>query len=149
VRVARTFVEGRLKTYGKTAGSVREVPLSNRAWMALDSLPPRVDTRLVFPGPRGNHVNLRNFRRREWHPALDAAGVEPRRIYDLRSTFASQALAAGVSVFELARIMGTSVRMIERHYGALLQGSGDAIRGKLDTYLDRLGQDRATASESE
>jgi integrase len=63
----------------------------------------------VFPGPRGNHINLRNFRSREWHPALDAAGVEPRRIYDLRSTFASQALAAGVSVFELARIMGTSV----------------------------------------
>ena len=41
-----------------------------------------------------------------------------KRIYDLRSTFASQALAAGVSVFELARIMGTSVRMIERHYGS-------------------------------
>ena len=40
--------------------------------------------------------------------------------------FASQALAAGVSLFELARIMGTSVRMIERHYGTLLQGSGDA-----------------------
>jgi hypothetical protein len=31
--------------------------------------------------------------------------------------------------------MGTSVRMIERHYGTLLQGSGDAIRGKLDAYL--------------
>jgi hypothetical protein len=41
-----------------------------------------------------------------------------------RSTFASTALAAGVSVFELARIMGTSVRMIERHYGTLLDGSG-------------------------
>ena len=54
-----------------------------------------------------------------------------------------------MSVFELARIMGTSVRMIEHHYGTLLHGSGDAIRGKLDTYLDRLGQDRATASESE
>jgi integrase len=73
--------------------------------------------------------------------ALDAAGIPPRRIYDLRSTFASQALAAGVSVFELARIMGTSVRMIERHYGALLQGSGDAIRGKLDVYLESLEED--------
>jgi hypothetical protein len=44
--------------------------------------------------------------------------AEPRRIYDLRSTFASNALAADVTVFELARVMGTSVRMIERHYGA-------------------------------
>jgi hypothetical protein len=67
----------------------------------------------------------------------------------LRSTFASQALAAGVSVFELGRIMGTSVRMIERHYGALLQGSGDAIRGKLDAYLDRLGQESPTSGEAE
>jgi len=119
------------------------------AMAALDDLPPRLDTRLVFPGPRGAHVNLRNFRRREWHPALDAPGVPPRRLYALRSTFASQALAAGVSVFELARIMGTSVRMIERHYGALLQGSGDAIRGKLDAYLDRSGQEMATASDGE
>ena len=56
----------------------------------------------------------------------------PARIYDLRSTFASNALAAGVSVFQLARIMGTSVRMIERHYGAMLDGSGAEIAGRLD-----------------
>src|SRR4029079_13732343 len=134
VRVARTHVEGRTKAYGKTSASVREVPLSRRALDALDDVPARLDTRLVFYGRRGAHVNLRNFRRREWHPALDAPGLEPRRIYDLRSTFASNALAAGVSVFELARIMGTSVRMIERHYGTLLQGSGDAIRAKLDAH---------------
>ena len=135
VHIARTHVEGVTKAYGKTSASVREVPLSGLAVAALDDVPARLDTRLVFYGPRGAHVNLRNFRRREWHPALEAAGIEPRRIYDLRSTFASQALAAGVSVFELARIMGTSVRMIERHYGTLLQGSGEAIRSKLDAYL--------------
>jgi len=149
VRVARTHVEGRTKPYAKTSASVREVPLSARALAEIDAVPARLDTRLVFYGPRGRHVNLRNFRRREWHPALEAAGVPKRRIYDLRSTFASQALAAGVSVFELARIMGTSVRMIERHYGTLLQGSGDAIRGKLDAYLDRLGQESPTAGEAE
>jgi len=37
-----------------------------------------------------------------------------------------------VSVFQLARIMGTSVRMIERHYGALLDGSGAEIARLLD-----------------
>ncbi len=146
-RVVRTHVEGRTKQYGKTSASVREVPLSARALAALDDVPARLDTRLVFYGPRGRHVNLRNFRRREWHPALEAAGVPPRRIYDLRSTFASQALAAGVSVFELARIMGTSVRMIERHYGTLLQGSGDAIRGKLDVYLAGLEAEAEKAEE--
>jgi hypothetical protein len=72
--------------------------------------------------------------------------VPSRRIYDLRSTFASHALAAGVSVFELARIMGTSVQMIERHHGRLLQGSGDAIRGRLDAYVGGLGQESAAAN---
>jgi hypothetical protein len=28
--------------------------------------------------------------------------------------------------------MGTSVRMIERHYGALLDGAGSAIADRLD-----------------
>ena len=45
--------------------------------------------------------------------------------------------------------MGTSVRMIERHYGALLQGSGEAIRGKLDAYLGGLAQERPEAAEDD
>lgn len=119
------------------------------ALAALDAVPTRIDTRLVFAAPGGGPIGLDNFRRRDWKPALEAAGVARRRIYDLRSTFASQALAAGVSVFELARIMGASVRMIEMHYGALLQGSGDAIRGKLDAYDERLGQERDMEAEAE
>jgi hypothetical protein len=37
-----------------------------------------------------------------------------------------------VPIFTLARIMGTSVRMIERHYGALLDGAGADLVGRLD-----------------
>jgi integrase len=48
-------------------------------------------------------------------PAIEAAGIrKPARIYDLRSTFATEALAAGVGIHALARIVGTSVEMIER-----------------------------------
>ena len=85
-------------------------------------------------GQRGAEVEAYpNWRRRTWAPAVEASGVRrPARIYDLRSTFASDALAAGVSVFELARIMGNSVRMIERHYGALLDGAGAEIASRLD-----------------
>jgi hypothetical protein len=80
-------------------------------------------------------INLDNWRWREWSPAIGASGVRtPARIYDLRSTFASNALAAGVSVFELARLMGTSVGMIERHYGTLLDGAGAGIAGRLDAF---------------
>jgi hypothetical protein len=37
-----------------------------------------------------------------------------------------------LSVFELARIMGTSIEMIERHYGTLLDGSGAGIAPRPD-----------------
>jgi SAM-dependent methyltransferase len=78
-------------------------------------------------------INLDNWRRREWSVAVEASGVrKPATPYDMRDTFASNALAAGVTVFELARDMGTSVRMIERHYGALLDGAHAGIAGRLD-----------------
>jgi hypothetical protein len=53
-------------------------------------------------------------------------------IYDLRSTFASNALAAGVTAFELVKVMGTSVRMVERHFGTLIGGAHAGIVGRLD-----------------
>jgi predicted RNA-binding Zn ribbon-like protein len=62
-----------------------------------------------------------------WAPAVEAAGVEtPATPYDMRDTFASNALAARWTVFELAKLMGTSVRMIEKHYGALIDGADQA-----------------------
>lgn len=133
VSVMRTVSDGEVVELAKTDGGRRQVPLTRRAAAALDVIPPRLDTPLVFPAPAGGLLNLDNWRRREWAPAIEASGVaRPARIYDLRSTFASDALAAGVSVFELARIMGTSVRMIERCYGALLDGAGAGIAGRLD-----------------
>jgi len=130
--VLRTVNDGGVVELAKNKKSRRQVPLSRRALDALDQIPPRLDTPLLFTAPEGGLLNLDNWRRRVWTPAIKAAGITPpARIYDLRSTFASNALR-GVSVFELARIMGTSVRMIELHYGALLDGAGAGIAARLD-----------------
>src|SRR5262249_37256507 len=135
VNVRRTVSGGQVVELGKTNRSRRQVPLSLRALAALDALPARLDRRLLFPSPSGAVLHLDNFRNREWSPAIEASGVRrPARIYDLRSTFASNALAAGISVFELARVMGTSIEMIERHYGALLDGAHSVIASRLDAF---------------
>src|SRR6266540_5839673 len=42
-----------------------------------------------------------------WKPAQIAMGIVPlRRVYDLRHTFATFALRAGISTFDLSRYMG-------------------------------------------
>jgi integrase len=141
VTVQRRFAKGRLTPYPKTARSRRRVPLTDRALAALDQLVPRIDTPLVFPAAEGGHIALDNWRTREWYPALDAAGIAKRGPYALRHTFATEALAAmpPLTTFELSRLMGTSLAMIDRTYGHLARDSEDSIRARLNARTGRGG----------
>ena len=55
--------------------------------------------------------------------------------YALRHTYASFSIAAGVSLFELARFMGTSVDQIDKTYEHLLPDPLDRTRTALDTFV--------------
>jgi integrase len=138
VYVRRTFRNGRIKT-PKTKASLRAVPLQAIALAALDELlPQHPECPLLFPSATGGYFDLHNFRNRNWRPAQKAARITPlRRVYDLRHTFATFALRAGISTFDLSRYMGTSLAMIDRHYGHLARdGREHAIR-LLDAYRGR------------
>jgi integrase len=78
VHVRRVFTDRKVKLYGKQAGLLRAVPLPVRAAESLAALPPRLDTPLLFPGARGGYLNLHEWRRDEWTPAVKAAGLEHR-----------------------------------------------------------------------
>jgi integrase len=129
VYVRRSFTKGRLKCT-KTEASLRAVPLQTIALEAIEHQPASPHSPLLFPAERGGYLDLHNFRNREWKPAQRAAGIEPmRRVYDLRHTFATFALRAGISTFDLSRYMGASLTMIDRHYGHLARdGREHAIR---------------------
>jgi integrase len=129
VYVHRSFTKGRLKC-PKTDGSRRAVPLQTIALEALERQQASRQSPLVFPAERGGYLDVHNFRNREWKPAQFAAGIRPlRRIYDLRHTFATFALRAGIATFDLSRYMGASLTMIDRHYGHLARdGREHAIR---------------------
>ncbi len=103
LNVRRRFTQGVLKDGGKTEGSVRSVPLRRRVLEALDAMPARIDTKVLLPAPRGGYVDIERFRHRHWKPALRAAGLEHRRIYDCRHTFATWAIEGGMSLILLAR----------------------------------------------
>src|SRR3954471_7912771 len=130
--VRRAFAKGRLKSYAKTERSRRRVPLRKRTVDALTRLEPR--SGVVFPTTTGKRIDINNFRHRGWTPALLAAGIAHRRIYDLRHTYATWGLAAGLDIFTLSRRMGTSVAMIDRTYGHLAAGADDYERELLDAY---------------
>jgi integrase len=144
VGVQRRASDGRMTPYPKTARSRRRVPLTSRALEAIDRLPPRIDTPLLFPAPMGGYIGLDAWRTREWYPALQAAGIEQRGPYHLRHTFATEALAAGVSIFELARLMGASVKTIDDTYGHLTRDSEAMLRARLDARSARNGVDVAS-----
>lgn len=138
VYVRRAFANGALKQT-KTRLSNRAVPLQAKALEALDQLVPS-DNPILFSSPRGSRTDFRNFGRRYWNPAQRAAGVEPLRdLYDLRHTYVTFALRAGVPVFAVSRFIGSSIAMVDQHYGHLANDS----RQHAVSLLDALALERA------
>ena len=64
---------------------------------------------LCSPARAASYIDLRNWRKREWKPALEAAGAAASGgPTTCDHSFASWALAAGVPAYDMARYMGTS-----------------------------------------
>ncbi|MGZ4334196.1 MAG: tyrosine-type recombinase/integrase [Gaiellaceae bacterium] len=134
LRVERRYTGGLLKPGGKTAGSVRSIPLRQVVLDALDAAPTRLDSLVLVPAVRGGYIDIERFRNRHWTPALRAAGIEHRRIYDCRHTFATWAIEDGVPLWQLATIMGTSVVQIEDTYARWLKRTDEQLRTAFDNY---------------
>jgi integrase len=146
VYVRRAYANGRLK-HTKTRLSTRAVPLQAKALQALDRLPAS-DNPILFPNMRGGRIDFRIFGRKHWRPAQAKAGIDPvRGLYDLRHTYATFALRAGVPVFAVSRFMGTSIAMIDRHYGHLANDSREHAVALLDALAFERAVDAAWTSQ--
>jgi integrase len=132
--VERVYSQGRLKPCMKSSRQRRRVPLRAKVLEALDSMPARIDTPVLFPTSDGGRIRHATFRLRHWAPALRAAGLEHRGVYATRHTFAAWSLRAGVHLYYLSRIMGTSVAQIDKTYGHLVPDSEEYLRDLLDAY---------------
>ena len=78
---------------------------------------------LIFPSAKGapwTDAAYRSWRRRAFRRALNAAGVERARPYDLRHSFASLLLHEGASVIKVARQLGHDARLTLSTYGHVM-----------------------------
>ena len=75
------------------------------------------ETDFVFKNQEGRPINEDKWRKKYWYRALRACEVRPRKLYATRHTFISVGLSNGVKIQWLAEYCGTSVAMIDKHYG--------------------------------
>jgi integrase len=101
----------------KTTKGVRRLTKEKRGrWTLFPAIlsrvaPVRLDTRLIFPSPKGCVWAQRNFYRDVWEPASEKAGTD-FTVYDLRHTFISQLLAKNIPTVEVAAYAGHSTRQL-------------------------------------
>lgn len=95
---------------------------------------------LVFPaedgGPWGEHAYA-SWRRRAFRRALEAAGMEQARPYDLRHSFASLLLHEGRSVIYVARQLGHDAQLTLSRYGHVIEELEDEPRLEAEAAVRR------------
>jgi integrase len=126
------LVAGRITVHGATAksGTTRHVPLNAEALAVLrgwrDQAPD--GSGLVFPGKHGDALS--NVRR-SWEAVLRAAGITRFRWHDLRHTFASKLVMAGVDLNTVRELLGHSDYKMTQRYAHLAPEHKAAAVAKL------------------
>lgn len=140
VRVTQTQTDvGGVIMYAstKTEAGRRTVPLPDQAidalrvhvekWLGIEAV-----SAFVFFSPTGKELRVRDWRRREFYPAVAAAGLERLTPHDMRHTAAAILISTGANRWELADILGhRDTRMIDRVYGHLFHEDRERLQRRL------------------
>jgi integrase len=135
----------------KTRASRRTVSLlPNVVGLLKTVLPIRVEANgYVFTDGQGKPIDQSEFAR-GFQAVLRVLQIRPRPFYNTRHTFISVALTIGCNQKRIAEQTGTSMAMIEEHYGKYIRDDGDAL---LRAYVERFevhgdGEKTGTFSET-
>ena len=122
----------------------RYVPLNTDAMDILATLPSPIERSALIFGNSAGKLN-ENFRR-EWQAAIELSGLEDFRFHDLRHTFASRLVMAGVDLAVLRELLGHRDFEMTLCYAHLAPSHLRAAVAVLQTNL-RKTSDRPPASE--
>ena len=110
-----------------------EIPMTNTLRATLQQLPRRLSSDYVFPGKTGH--GLVDIRKR-FHRALQEAGIQGFVFHDLRHTFASHLVMAGVDLMTVKEFLGHKDIKMTLRYAHLAPDYKRAAITQLDTYMD-------------
>ncbi|WP_373078682.1 tyrosine-type recombinase/integrase [Zhongshania sp.] len=123
LRVNKAIVRRRLKEVKNYRA--REVLLTGAAQSVLRNHPGRFTGGPTFPNTKGRHQLDGDQPNKAWREALKASGVRPRRAYNLRHSWASRALTAGLKPAFVAQQLGHSLKMTLEVYGKYITSDED------------------------
>ena len=128
----------------KTEGSERVIKLHPNITGILQTIKPLhvAEDTPVFLNYEGEPIDFHTWRAKIWYRALRAKEIRVRKPYTMRHTFISVGLTNGVKIKWLAEYCGTSVAMIEKHYGKYLGGDSEEQLSRL------FGAESTTLSET-
>ena len=110
-------------------GRGRYIALSSEAKALLSDQSSRGTSPWVFPGRFGDKPL--NNPRKTFCRVLAAAGVNHLRIHDLRHSFASLAVNAGATLYEVQDLLGHSSAQMTQRYAHLADSGRKRVVGKV------------------
>jgi integrase len=115
------------------SGKTRHIPLNDEAFSVLLTLKQYAsqDQEFVFPGKNGERLsNIKSA----WRGVLKKAGITNFRFHDLRHTFASKLVMAGVDLNTVRELLGHSGYKMTIRYAHLAPEAKRAAVEKLNNY---------------
>jgi integrase len=114
------FATGIITVRHSKSGDARRLPMNDVARETLRGLAGRLPSPWVFPSRTGESpLHAKNFLRRVFLPAVRGAGIENFRWHDLRHTFASRLVMAGVDLRTVQELLGHKTLAMTLRYSHL------------------------------
>jgi len=126
--------DNRILTLRETKdGTTARLPFNDEVWLTLSTVPRVAGNPHVFPGRQGPLTDIK----RAWSDALEMAGIQDFRFHDLRHTFASHLVMAGVDLNTVRELMRHKTLTMTLRYAHLAPEHRQAALAKIGAVYTR------------
>jgi integrase len=144
------FEAGTIRARNPKSRRDYHVPINDELRAILQALPSRLRSEWVFPSKTGKTpINPKNFDHRCFVPALKKAKITNFHWHDLRHTFASHLVMAGVDLRTVQELMGhQSIAMTQRYAHLSPEHKLAAVQRLVSQPTSTITSTEATASKA-